>query len=183
MIPKNIYFYNISKTINKILIKLKMLFFTFILLIILISKIFSYGLNLQERFDFYDNNNKILYTPSTNFNNNYYYEAKYFYEVVYAEHKFGIIGFYKESCLTTCKKKIEGDEYSKNIVAVIGFNVNYLRHNLCECKGSLVKVNQFSYYPYILNITNYNSNFFQLGQEIFVNSTRTLSTSAKSKLL
>ena len=35
----------------------------------------------------------------------------------------------------------------------------------------------------ILNITNYNSNFFQLGQEIFVNSTRTLSTSAKSKLL
>ena len=156
-----------------------MLFFTFILLIILINKIFSYGLNLQERFDFYDNDNKILYTPSTNFNNNYYYEAKYFYQLIFVEDNFGIAGFSKESCLTTCQKKIEGDEYSKNIVAVIGFNVNYLVHNLCECKGSLVKVNQFSY-PYILNITNYNPDFHQLGQEIFVDSTRTISSSAKS---
>ena len=46
------------------------------------------------------------------------------------------------------------------------------------CKG--VKVNQFSYYPYILNITNYNPTFHQLGEEIFANSTKSITSSAKS---
>ena len=160
------------------------------LVIILLHKVFSYGVNLEERFDFYDYDNyvneerKPIYTASTIFDNNYYSVYDYFYQVIPSRNKPGIYGFlfdktYRESCLDTCQNLIV-EKYPKNIVAVIGFNVTKLRNNFCECKGTLLKVNSFSYYPYILNITNYNPNFHDLGEEIFANSTKSITSSAKS---
>ena len=160
------------------------------LVIILLHKVFSYGVNLEERFDFYDYDNyvneerKPIYTASTIFDNNYYSVYDYFYQVIPSRNKPGIYGFlfdktYRESCLDTCQNLIV-EKYPKNIVAVIGFNVTKLRNNFCECKGTLLKVNSFSYYPYILNITNYNPNFHQLGNEIFANSISSITSSAKS---
>ena len=40
--------------------------------------------------------------------------------------------------------------------------------NNCECKGSSLKVNKFTYYPFISNITNYNPNYHELGEKIYV---------------
>ena len=163
----------------------------FILLISLLHKVFSYEVNLEERFDFYDYDNyvnedrKPVYTGSTIFNNNYYSVYDYFYQVIPSKNKPGIYGFlfdktYRESCLDTCKDLIVDKDQKKNIVGVIGFNVTKLRNNFCECKGTLLKVNSFSYYPYILNIKNYNTNFHELGEEIFENSTKSITSSAKS---
>ena len=122
-------------------------------LISLYHKVLSYGLNLEERFDFYDYDNyvnkerKPVYTGSTIFNNNYYYVDNYFYEVIPSKNKPGIYGFlfdktYRESCLDTCQNLIV-EKYPKNIVAVIGFNVTKLRNNFCECKGTLLHLCTF----------------------------------------
>jgi hypothetical protein len=139
--------------------------FISILFLILIHKIYSYEINLEERFDFYSDfyiNNGLLFTPFTTYNRKYYHEDKYIYVN---------LPINNNSCSNTCTESIL-KTIDKNTVALIGFDIkmdnNSNNINICECKGSSLKVNKFNYYPFVSNITNYNPNYHELGEKIYV---------------
>ncbi len=135
--------------------------FISILFLILIHKIHSYEINLEERFDFYSDfyrNNGLLFTPFTTYNRKYYHEDKYIYKNIPINNEF--------CCFNTCKNSIL-ETLDKNTVALIGFDIK-MYNNMCECKGISLKVNKFNYYPYISNITNYNPNYHTLGEKVYI---------------
>ena len=138
--------------------------FIFISIVILFHKILSYEINLEERFDFYSDfyiNNGLLFTPFTAYNRKYYHEDKYIYVN---------LSINNNSCSNTCRESIL-ETIDKNTVALIGFDIkmdNSNNINICECKGSSLKVNKFNYYPFVSNITNYNPNYHELGEKIYI---------------
>ena len=145
--------------------------FISIITFILFHKVFSYEINLEERFDFYSDfysKNGLLFTPFTTYNRKYYHEDKYIYVN---------LPINNNSCSNTCTESIL-ETIDKNTVALIGYDIK-MDSNNCECKGSSLKVNKFTYYPYLLNITNYNPNYHELGEYINISSKSSLTGNAK----
>ena len=91
--------------------------FISILFLILIHKIYSYEINLEERFDFYSDfyiNNGLLFTPFTTYNRKYYHEDKYIYVN---------LPINNNSCSNTCTESIL-KTIDKNNITIIGNNVD-----------------------------------------------------------
>ena len=154
--------------------------FIFMSIVFLFHKVFSYEINLEERFDFYSDfysKNGLLFTPFTTYNRKYYHEDKYIYVN---------LPINNNSCSNTCTESIL-ETIDKNTVALIGFDIKMYNSNNninnCECKGSSLKVNKFTYYPYLLNITNYNPNYHELGEYINISAKYNCFENMKQKLI
>ena len=109
-------------------------------------------IDLHLPFDFnYENRNKFFVTNNPNgYDAKYYIQDKYIYSVIESEGKY--------NCLDSCLNWVN-DNVPKYTVAITGFDIKSIDSMKCECKGQILKMRKFQYYPSISNIEEYNKKY------------------------
>ena len=136
-----------------------MFFLFFVLFIKTYAETNFIDLNKQLYFD-YHNQNKIFVTNNQNgYNQKYYIQDKYIYSI---EENMN-------NCLDTCLSWVN-KKSPRNTIAITGFDIRYLDHTKCECKGQILKRQKKQYYPEIFNIDSYNDRYYyESNQSITIN--------------
>ena len=124
--------------------------FTYLVIIfIYITNVLSIDL---QNFLPYTHNESLYITNNHNYNNKYYREGSYIYKIIDKNN---------ETCYDLCYETFQNIS-SQYVIAMTSTSIRYLeKNNKCECSGQELFRKKFSYFPYILTVSEYNKKYFK----------------------